>query len=261
MAEPYEALSRRRFYWECTKHAFSGKWRILEAVELAIVLGLSPLLLLDRIQGPVSILVWALPLTVFFGTVVVGYVAAPYMVYEPVAEKLAAATAPVIFPNVEVEKHMMEVRPIVGADGHHRRVVVLHGVRITNRSDQKVSLGFKLHLYSENDSYTVLTAVPQANIPPGAFGLGPFVWLAATHDMDARSSVIGNIGFATYVRPDERDRDDWVAIKTELEVVDFLSGASVKFDPGRGYPPMGGGRPQADLFTSSTSRKASSQPQ
>lgn len=246
--KPSTVLSQNAFYREWLKRAFGGRLAWVERFEFLLVLGSAPISRWDRIEEPVSILVWALPLSLFLGTVLVGMIIAPYTIYEPTAQELVEITSPAAFPDVEIEKHSMEQRPIRDRDGSLTLLYILRRVRITNRDVERVSLGFALNVRRRGTLHIGISSIiGQPNIPPGIFGMPPLPFLQTPLDLEPKSSVLGNIAFALASFSDEKasrgdQQEPELPPEVELEVSDYLSGTQVRLSPSSGFPPLGGMR-------------------
>ena len=85
-------MGRRHFYWECIKLAFSRKLAVADTVLAAIAAILAAIAYwLPPWEGSVNVLLWATPLAVFVGVVVVGLILAPHSIYKD-ADKKAKET-------------------------------------------------------------------------------------------------------------------------------------------------------------------------
>lgn len=246
--EPYKALSRRAFYWAWIKYAFSGKLAWVERLEFLLVLVGAPVSRWDRIEEPISVLVWALPVSLFLATILVGLIVAPYTIYEPVTQQLVEVLSGPSFPNVEIEKHSMEMRGVTHPrSGQPGRLYILRTMRITNRGSEKVSLGFRLNVRKGDTLHLGIRSVlGQLNVGPGLVELSPLPWLQSPLDLEPKSSEQGNMAFAlSDFSYEETGRDTEQEAQeepeeVELEVSDYLSGTSIRMSPASGYPPLAG---------------------
>lgn len=150
------------------------------------------------------------------------------------------------FPNVEIEKHAVESHGMRDRYDKPAQLFILRRVRITNRDEQKVSLGFKLNVTSDETLHLgIPNVLGQMPLPQGPFGTPPLQQFQAPLDLEPRSSVLGNIVFVLSAWPEEsteetpaeeEPREPSPPADVELELVDYISGTSVRFSPSAGYP-------------------------
>ncbi len=142
------------------------------------------------------------------------------------------------FPDLAIEKTHMEQRVLKRPDNSAQLIVIVHRLRITNREQSRVSLGFRMLLSTQGTVRHMLSDIPNANIPPGIVGIASVPWLSSPLDIHEKSSVTGNIAFSTYLSPENANRpmDDRVAEMPELEVTEYLTDTSTRFSPSTGYP-------------------------
>jgi hypothetical protein len=76
-------MERKRFYWECAKSAFRGGWRITEGISFGLSLlgGFLAWKLSPDLVASMNNLLWLIPLGVLIGTIIVGFLLAPYNMY------------------------------------------------------------------------------------------------------------------------------------------------------------------------------------
>ena len=244
--ESFEPLSQRAFYWRWVSSAFT-RLRWLEPVEGAIVaVAAAVVYFSDRLDGLLSVVVWALPLTVLVGSVIVRLALAPFAIYRPVAEQLEQAVAPPSFPSIEFEKCSQQRQPSTDSDGRPW-ILFIRGIRITNREAEKVSLGFKLNVQFNADEVHlgIPCVIGPLRVGRSLVPIPRLPLLESPLDLDARSTVQGNIAFA--LAPDLGTREGGEEAGhaadappdpgfTELEVTEFVSRTMVRFSPAAGYP-------------------------
>lgn len=84
-------MQKREFYGEWIKNAFSGKLRLAEAVSfLLTILGWGVTQLYPMLGDVMSFLIVAIPAAVLLGTIILGFLLAPYLIYAETESKRSA---------------------------------------------------------------------------------------------------------------------------------------------------------------------------
>ena len=178
---------------------------------------------------------------------------APYRQRDALRSYVAELQQVPNFPSVEIEKHALESHGEADRRGMPTQLFVLRRVRITNRDEQKVSLGFKLNVRIGDTLHLgIPNVLGQITLPSRPFGTPPLEQLQSPLDLESKSSVLGNIVFALSLLPEEPDEDKpkggpkepGPPPDVELEVSDYISSTSVRFQPGAGYPHSGMVKPR-----------------
>lgn len=146
------------------------------------------------------------------------------------------------FPDVKIEKTYISLRKEKTSSGVSYLLVVIRNMRITNRSDQKVSLGFKMNLvyrdgivlWAENikDPKMSSEIAVYTQVPPFPTPL----------NLDHKLSTMGILAFGMHIYGEEQQEksapaDLLMVTQPEIEVTDYLTGTRIIFNPESGYPP------------------------